>query len=89
MAEEIRADIRAEAAALGAERGVVPRIAFVLVGEDPASRYYVNSKGKTAVALGMESEDHPLPADVTESELLGLIDSLITICRVLRSRTIP
>jgi methylenetetrahydrofolate dehydrogenase (NADP+) / methenyltetrahydrofolate cyclohydrolase len=76
MAEEIRAEIRAEVEALRAERGIVPRLAFVLVGDDPASRSYVTSKGKAAAALGMEAEDHHLPADVPESELLALIDTL-------------
>jgi methylenetetrahydrofolate dehydrogenase (NADP+)/methenyltetrahydrofolate cyclohydrolase len=76
MAEEIRAEIRADVEALRAERGITPRIAFVLIGDDPGSRYYVTSKGKAAAALGMESEDHHLPADVPEAELLTLIDTL-------------
>jgi methylenetetrahydrofolate dehydrogenase (NADP+) / methenyltetrahydrofolate cyclohydrolase len=76
MAEEIRAEIRADVEALRAERGITPRIAFVLVGDDPGSRYYVTSKGKTAAALGIESEDHHFSADVSEEELLTLIDTL-------------
>jgi methylenetetrahydrofolate dehydrogenase (NADP+)/methenyltetrahydrofolate cyclohydrolase len=76
ISEAIRAEIQADAAALKAERGVTPRIAFVLVGDDPASRSYVTSKGKVAAALGMESEDHHLTADVPEQVLLSLIDDL-------------
>src|SRR4051812_44438245 len=76
MAEEMRAEIGADVAALRAERGITPRIAFVLVGDDPGSRYYVASKGKAAAALGMESEDHHLSADVPEAELLTLIATL-------------
>src|SRR3954454_12576007 len=76
IAETIRAEVLAEAAAVRAEIGVPPRLAFVLVGDDPAARAYVTSKGKAAVPLGIETEDHPLPGDVAEAELLGLIDSL-------------
>src|SRR2546423_14126556 len=76
IAETIRAEIRAEAAAVRARIGVPPRLAFVLVGDDPAARAYVTSKGKAAVALGIEAEDHPLPGDVSEAALLGLIDTL-------------
>jgi methylenetetrahydrofolate dehydrogenase (NADP+)/methenyltetrahydrofolate cyclohydrolase len=76
IAEEIRAEIRAEAAAVRAQIGVSPRLAFVLVGDDPGSRAYVTSKGKAAVKLGIEAEDHSLPGDVSQAELLGLIDTL-------------
>jgi methylenetetrahydrofolate dehydrogenase (NADP+)/methenyltetrahydrofolate cyclohydrolase len=76
IAEEIREEIRAEAAAVRAQIGVSPRLAFVLVGDDPGSRAYVTSKGKAAVKLGIEAEDHSLPEDVSQAELLGLIDTL-------------
>src|ERR1700730_14468528 len=76
IAETIRAEIRADAAAVRAQLGVPPRLAFVLVGDDPAARAYVTSKGKAAVLLGIEAEDHPLPGDIPEAKLLGLIDEL-------------
>jgi methylenetetrahydrofolate dehydrogenase (NADP+)/methenyltetrahydrofolate cyclohydrolase len=76
IAETIRAEICADAAAVRAQLGVSPRLAFVLVGDDPAARAYVTSKGKAAVALGIETEDHPLPGEVSEAALLGLIDEL-------------
>src|SRR5947209_14169913 len=76
MAEQIRAEVRAEAEAVRAQFAVTPRLAFVLVGDDPASRSYVTSKGRVAAALGIEAEDHALPADVDELELLQLIDTL-------------
>ena len=56
--------------------GRKPGLATVLVGEDPASRVYVASKGKTAAELGMASFDHRLPADTAEAELLALIARL-------------
>ncbi len=76
IAREMREAIRAEAAAVRAQRGVSPRLAFVLIGDDPASRAYVTSKSKAAAMLGIETEDHPLPADVPEAALLRLIEQL-------------
>lgn len=51
-------------------------LAVVLVGEDPASQVYVRSKHKATVAAGMESFEHRLPADTTDSDLLALIEQL-------------
>ena len=76
IAREMREAIRAEAAAVRAQRGVSPRLAFVLIGDDPASRAYVTSKSKAAAMLGIETEDHPLAADVPEAALLRLIEQL-------------
>ena len=53
-----------------------PGLATVLVGDDAASHVYVKSKGRVAAELGMASFDHRLPADTSETELLGLIASL-------------
>lgn len=51
-------------------------LAVVLVGEDPASQVYVRSKHKATVAAGMESFEHRLPADTTDSDLLALVEQL-------------
>ena len=75
VAKRIREEIRQGAALLG-EKGVVPCLAVVLAGDDPASLSYVTAKEKALAEAGMESCDHRLPADVTEAELLGLIDGL-------------
>jgi len=56
--------------------GKKPGLATVLVGDDAASQVYVKSKGRVAAELGMASFDHRLPADTSETELLGLIASL-------------
>jgi methylenetetrahydrofolate dehydrogenase (NADP+) / methenyltetrahydrofolate cyclohydrolase len=61
---------------LVAAKGLKPGLATVLVGDDPASQVYVNSKGRAAAELGMASFDHRLPADTSETELLALIASL-------------
>lgn len=57
-------------------RGVVPGLAFVRVGEDPASKVYVGMKEKTSVRLGISSTTHVLPETTSETELLALIDRL-------------
>lgn len=75
VAGEIRDEVAAEVAALGA-RGVRPRLDAVLVGEDPASKIYVGSKARTLTHLGMLSETHSLPADTPQAELEALIDRL-------------
>ena len=56
--------------------GVVPGLAFVRVGEDPASRVYVGMKERTCARLGFASVTHVLPPSTTEAELLQLIDRL-------------
>jgi methylenetetrahydrofolate dehydrogenase (NADP+) / methenyltetrahydrofolate cyclohydrolase len=65
----------AETAALRA-RGVHPRLAVVLVGEDPASQQYVRNKAKACASAGIESETVLLPADISQEALLGRIDAL-------------
>ncbi|HUD82912.1 MAG TPA: bifunctional 5,10-methylenetetrahydrofolate dehydrogenase/5,10-methenyltetrahydrofolate cyclohydrolase [Candidatus Saccharimonadales bacterium] len=58
------------------QRGVVPGLAFVRVGEDPASKVYVGRKEKACAELGIFSETRVLPEAATESELLALIAAL-------------
>lgn len=56
--------------------GLIPGLAVVIVGEDPASKVYVGQKEKACANLGIYSEKHTLPADVSEEELVGLIRGL-------------
>lgn len=72
----IRATIAAQAAEARAERGRAPHLAAVLVGEDGASRTYVDSKVKACESVGIRSTLIHRPADITEQELLELVDSL-------------
>ena len=58
------------------EHGIVPGLAVVLVGEDPASQVYVRSKGRMTTEVGMNSYEHKLDADTSETDLLDLIDRL-------------
>ena len=75
----IAAQIQHELAARVAElkkRGVVPGLAFVRVGEDPASKVYVGRKEKACAELGIVSETHVLPEQTSEAKLLALIGKL-------------
>ena len=75
IAQGIRAEVTEQVRGLRA-RGVVPGLAVVLVGEDPASEIYVRMKGKACLDAGMHSETIVLPADTTEEGLLAVIDRL-------------
>ncbi|MCA8884930.1 MAG: bifunctional methylenetetrahydrofolate dehydrogenase/methenyltetrahydrofolate cyclohydrolase, partial [Rhodobacteraceae bacterium] len=63
-------------ARLGADHGLIPGLAVVLVGADPASEVYVRSKGRRTVEAGMRSFEHKLPADTDQAALMGLIARL-------------
>jgi len=74
IAEEIRHEIAVETAALKAERGIVPCLAALLVGEDPASQIYVSNKEKACQQVGIASRILRLPDTTTTQELLQHID---------------
>jgi methylenetetrahydrofolate dehydrogenase (NADP+)/methenyltetrahydrofolate cyclohydrolase len=76
VSEHIRAQIADGVEKLKSETGVTPGLAAVLVGDDPASEIYVRNKRKACANAGMYSEEHKLPAETTEEELLKLVDSL-------------
>ncbi|MDR1826943.1 MAG: bifunctional methylenetetrahydrofolate dehydrogenase/methenyltetrahydrofolate cyclohydrolase FolD [Methylobacteriaceae bacterium] len=76
-AAKLHAAVTTEVSRL-AEKGVVPGLAVVLVGEDPASRIYVRNKAARTRETGMRSIEHKLPAQTTEPELLALIRRLNT-----------
>lgn len=76
ISEEIRAELKDQVAALKAETGMVPGLAVVLVGADPASEMYVGMKNKAAKELGIHSQQISLPPETPEDELLGVIDGL-------------
>lgn len=72
----LRERVGRDVAALKASHGVVPGLAVVLVGNDPASEIYVRSKGRDAAAAGMQGFDHRLPDDTPQERLLDLIAEL-------------
>ena len=76
IAEEMRAEIKAEARQLREKHGVTPGLAVVLVGQDPASQVYVRMKGKACAEAEFFSDERKLPADTSEADLLKLIAQL-------------
>jgi len=76
IASEIKEELKQEIAELKEKHNLVPGLATVLVGENPASQIYVGQKEKTSLALGIYSERHDLPADTSETKLLALVDKL-------------
>ena len=76
FAARVRAQVAGQVARLKAEHDLVPGLAVVLVGEDPASQVYVRSKGVQTLEAGMASFEHKLPAETAEAELLALIERL-------------
>ncbi len=75
VAADMRAELKAEVAKLK-EAGIVPGLAVVLVGEDPASKSYVTAKERACEELGIFSDDNRLPADIGQAELMALVDKL-------------
>jgi methylenetetrahydrofolate dehydrogenase (NADP+)/methenyltetrahydrofolate cyclohydrolase len=76
IAEELRAKVTAEVAALVRDHGLKPGLAVVLVGDDPASQIYVRSKGEQSQAAGMHSVTHRLPTETSEDDLIALVREL-------------
>ena len=76
IAASLRARVAEEVARVQREHGLIPGLAVVLVGNDPASEVYVRSKHTQTQAAGMASFEHRLPADVAQDELLALVAKL-------------
>jgi methylenetetrahydrofolate dehydrogenase (NADP+)/methenyltetrahydrofolate cyclohydrolase len=76
IAESLRAEVAAEVRRLSKTHGLVPGLAVVLAGSNPASETYVGSKARATAAAGMRSFDHRLPESVSEAELLALVGRL-------------
>ncbi|HXY72949.1 MAG TPA: tetrahydrofolate dehydrogenase/cyclohydrolase catalytic domain-containing protein [Actinomycetota bacterium] len=75
IAAQVRSEVGARVAALG-ERGVTPGLAAVLVGDDPASKIYVDGKQRDCAEVGIESERFELPADITQEKLVAEVQRL-------------
>lgn len=78
IAEEIKQEVKRDAERLRAERGIVPGLAFILVGENPASQSYVKMKEKGCKEVGLYSVTKKLPAETSETHLLKLIGQFNT-----------
>ena len=75
VSQFVKDEVKKEVSALG-EKGVTVGLAVIIVGNDPASRTYVNNKKKACEATGIISEEYALPEDTTMEELLALIREL-------------
>ena len=75
VSASVRAEIASEVSHLKQE-GVLPKLAVILVGDDPASAVYVRNKHKACIDVGIEPLQITLPANTSEDELLALIDDL-------------
>lgn len=72
----VRTRIKEDTEVFIKQTGIVPGLAVVIVGADPASQVYVRNKHKACAEVGMYSEVHELPENISEEELLSLIDRL-------------
>lgn len=76
IAKQIRAELKEKVAVLKEKHNLIPGLATILVGRDPASQVYVGQKEKACSELGIYSERIDLPADTSEADLLALIERL-------------
>src|SRR5262245_42194666 len=76
LADQLQTDLQRRVAEFKAQTGVTPCLAALLVGENPASEVYVRNKRKACERVGMTSQLHRLPAEVSQQELLDLIERL-------------
>lgn len=75
VSAEVKEQVRLETLEL-AKKGIKPGLAVIIVGDDPASRVYVNNKKKACEAVGFLSREYALPASTTQEELLSLVEEL-------------
>lgn len=75
VSEQIKGELKLEVEKLKNE-GIFPGLAVIIAGDDSASRIYVNNKKKACSELGIYSEEYALPGDVSEAEILDIIDKL-------------
>jgi methylenetetrahydrofolate dehydrogenase (NADP+)/methenyltetrahydrofolate cyclohydrolase len=76
IADTIRTELAEEIKKLKDEHNVIPGLAVVLVGENPASQVYVSMKNKACHKIGIYSEQHTLPVETSEADLLKLVEEL-------------
>jgi len=76
FAEKMRKELTVKVAALKKERGIIPGLAVILVGSNPASEVYVKNKVKQTLEVGMHSFEFFLPEDTTQEQLLAKVEEL-------------
>ena len=76
VSAEVKENVRQQTLQLKTDYNITPGLAVVIVGDDPASRVYVNNKKKACEVVGFMSEEYALPASTTQDELLDLVKTL-------------
>ena len=76
FAAHLKQDVARQVSILKEKHGLIPGLAVVLVGEDPASQVYVRNKNKSTLEAGMNSFEHRLEPDVAQAELLSVVEKL-------------
>ncbi len=76
VSAQVKEQVREEAQAIYEKHGIKAGLAVVIVGNDPASRVYVNNKKKACEAVGFQSFEYALPEETTQEELLELVETL-------------
>lgn len=76
VSARIKEELKQEVAKLKEDKGIVPGLAVIIVGDDPASKIYVRNKKLACEAIGIRSEEYALPAETTQEELLALVQEL-------------
>ncbi len=76
VSAQVREELKLETERMVAEHGVRPGLAVIIVGDDPASKVYVNNKEKGCAEVGFYSEVYRLPAETTQQELIALVERL-------------
>lgn len=76
VSAQVKQEVKNETELLKKEHSITPGLAVVIVGDDPASRVYVNNKKKACELVGFHSEEYALTAETTQEELLSLVKEL-------------
>ena len=76
VSAKVKEQVKQQTRKLFEEHGVTPGLAVVIVGDDPATRVYVNNKKKACELVGFRSEEYALSASATQEELLSLVQTL-------------
>lgn len=76
VSASVKQQVADECAKIVAEKGIKPGLAVIIVGDDPASRVYVNNKKKACELVGFISREYALPAQTTQEELMALVNQL-------------
>lgn len=76
VSAQVKEQVKIQTQQIKDEHGITPGLAVVIVGDDPASRVYVNNKKKACEFVGFKSEEYALPAKTTQEELLSLVKTL-------------